>query len=84
MITTIIAWISSPFQSLFCKHDYYKKTWRTQENGFYRYSERLYCCEKCGREKWVHGDYDTINALTKEEKEFLAEMEERRMKSEAA
>lgn len=83
MITTIIAWFLSAFSSLFCKHDYYKKTWRMKENNFYRYSERLYCCEKCGKEKWVHGEYDRINALTKEEKGLLKEMREREMKNKA-
>lgn len=70
-MTNTTTWISSTIKSLFCKHDYYKKTWRVKESSLYRYSERLYCCEKCEKEKWVHGDYDKINALTKEEKEFL-------------
>lgn len=79
MITTIIAWFWHVFEWLFCKHDYYKVTWRERSNNVYRYSERLYRCEKCGKEKWVHGDFDNINALYKHEKEYLRAIEEKEL-----
>ena len=48
------------FRRLFCKHNYEKIAWREEEDKLRNemYAERLYKCNKCGKEKWVDGRFD--------------------------
>ena len=46
---------------LFCNHKYIKVDWYQTDNRYKRYSMRKYKCEKCGKEIWVDGRYDTLN-----------------------
>lgn len=46
------------FKKLFCKHNMIKIDWRYRETSVLVYSERLYKCDKCGKEIWVDGRYD--------------------------
>ena len=47
-------------RQLFCRHRYEKRGFREVESENLRYSERLYICEKCGKEIWVDGRRDYI------------------------
>lgn len=48
------------FSRLFHKHRYMKIAFREKSTANYRYSERLYRCTVCGKERWVDGRYDPL------------------------